>query len=100
MARVLKNEPIISQWLFKYGFNYDSNCYIVKCSGFERYYYNEDKTCKDWVTICPSTRSVFVSTEKLGDNPIVVSRRKVSIPEGIDFNNEDIFISWLDDVVG
>ena len=98
MGRVIKNDPIISQWLSKYGFHYDSNCHIVECSGFERYYYSADRQIKDWVTICPSKACVYLSKERLDGT--VAARSKISVPNSIDMNNEDIFISWLDEVVG
>lgn len=99
MGRVLDNKPIANQWLYKYGFLYDSNCHAGNCRGFERYYKSEteDDTIL-WVTISTSKRIVYLVTEFYTTNG-VIEETKVDIPKEIDINNEAIFITWLDSIV-
>ena len=100
MARVIENKPIMSLWLGKYGFEYDSNCRVGSCRGFERYY--DSATDPDeitWVTISFSNKTVYIGTENKHIDGIFANQ-SFAIPENINPNNESEFINWLDSIVG
>lgn len=102
MGRVLENKPIANQWLYKYGFVYDSNCYAGKCRGFERYYKNEPAADGQdtilWVTINTAKRVIYLLTEYAYTNGYIKDET-VSIPNEIDINDEVVFTTWLDSIV-
>lgn len=99
MGRVLENKPIMSQYLNKYGFQYDSNCYAGHCRGFERYYNEDDQDEITWVTISRSKKLVYILVESKSTNAII-KEDTIAIPDFIDVNVEIGFISWLDGIVG
>lgn len=99
MGRVLDNKPITSQWISKYGFQYDSNCHAGHCRGFERYYNEDDQDEITWITISRSKRVVYILVESKATDT-VIKEDTIAIPDYIDVNTEIGFISWLDGIVG
>lgn len=99
MGRVLENKPIMSQYLNKYGFQYDSNCHAGHCRGFERYYDSDDSDEVTWVTVRRSKRCIHILVESKTTDA-VIKEETIDIPDVIDVNTEIGFISWLDQIVG
>lgn len=99
MGRVIENKPVINIWLSKYGFEYDSNCHVGNCRGFERFYESSDNDEITWVVISLARKKVYVSTE-LKHYDGVISTKDFDIPSNINPNVEAEFIPWLDSVVG
>lgn len=100
MGRVIENKPVANLWLYKYGFEYDSNCHIGNCRGFERFYETSDDDEILWVVISLANKKVYTRLENKHIDNSMYNSKSFDIPETVNPNIETEFIPWLDSIVG